>query len=175
MKESDNRLADENTSCVSNDKRADILQSAFEHYYGMAMDHHTKAATTSNILLVIVGAILVLVGYDKELCRSDIDVGSAIAVMVIGLFGAVWARKQHERYHYWEFIAIAYQRELKKIMPDLKTRHAYKDNAETHAESQFGHFFAKTVKDRYLWVILHVIIAILGAVLLILSLLNTCK
>jgi hypothetical protein len=174
MNESDSKQVDKNTKHVCVDKKADILQATFEHYYGMAMDHHTKAATTSNILIVIVGAILVLVGFDKEICRSVVDVGSAIAVMLIGLFGAVWARKQHERYHYWEFIAIEYQKELKKIMPELETRHAYKNGAEAYAEEQFGHFFAKTLKDRYLWVILHVIVVVIGIVLLILSLLETC-
>ena len=159
--------------CV--DKKADILQATFEHYYKMAMDHHTKAATTSNILLVIVGAILVLVGLDKEICRSVVDAGSAIAMMLIGLFGAVWAWKQHERYHYWEFIAIEYQKELKKIMPELETGQAYKNGAEAHAEKKFKRFFAKTLKDRYLWVILHFIVIAIGTALLILSLLVACS
>jgi ABC-type nickel/cobalt efflux system permease component RcnA len=175
MNENDSKQVDGNTKHVCVDKRADILQATFEHYYGMAMDHHTKAATTSNILLGIVGAILVLVGLDKGTCRSVLDVGSAIAVMLIGLFGAVWAWKQHERYHYWQFIADEYQKELKKIMPELETRHAYENGAEAHAKDQFGHFFAKTLKDRYLWVILNLIIIVIGIGLLILSLLKTCR
>jgi hypothetical protein len=32
----------------------------------MAMDHHTKAATVSNILIVIVGALLVIIGLDDK-------------------------------------------------------------------------------------------------------------
>ena len=116
MNENDSKKVDENIEHVCVDKAADILQATFEHHYKMAMDHHTKAATTSNILLVIVGAILVLVGLDNEICRSGVDVVSTIAVILIGLFGAVWAWKQHERYHYWEFIALKYQKELKKIV-----------------------------------------------------------
>jgi hypothetical protein len=175
MNESDNNQVDENTEHVSVDKRADILQATFEHYYGMAMDHHTKAATTSNILLVIVGAILVLVGFDKVICRSEVDLGSAILVILIGIFGAVWAWKQHERYRYWEFIAIEYQKVLMKITPKLRTRHAYKSDAEDCAEEYFGHFFAKTLKDRYLWVILHVMVVAIGIVLLKLALQTTCQ
>ena len=49
------------------EKRAEILQASFEHYYKMAMDHHTKAATTSNLLLIIVGALIALVGHDNKL------------------------------------------------------------------------------------------------------------
>ncbi len=173
MNRSNSKRVDKN-KYVSVDKRADVLQATFEHYYRMAMDHHTKAATTSNILLVIVGALLVLVGLDEKICCSGVDIGSAIAVILIGLFGAVWAWKQHERYHYWEFIAIKYQQELKKIMPGLETRHSYKNGAVAYAKDQFGHFFAETLKDRWLWVILHFIIVVMGITLLILSLLNTC-
>jgi hypothetical protein len=172
MTKSDSKQVDEKS--LEPEKKADILQATFEHYYGMAMDHHTKAATTSNILLVIVGAILVLVGFDKEVCRSVVDLGSAIAVMLIGLFGGVWAWKQHERYHYWQFIAIEYQKELKKLMPELETRYAYRNSAKADAEKDFGHFFARTLEDRYLWVSLHVIVAVIGLVLLILSSLAPC-
>lgn len=174
MNKSGSEQADEIADRTGVEWKAGILQATFEHHYRMAMDHHTKGGTTSQILLVIVGAILVLVGYDKEICRTVVDIGSAIAVMLIGSFGAVWVLKQHERYHYWEFIAIEYQKELKKIIPELETRHAYKNGAEAYAEDQFGRFFAKTLKDRYLWVGLHVIVVAIGIVILILSLLETC-
>ena len=60
-------------------------------------------------------------------------------------------------------------------MPELETRHAYHNGAEAHAETQFGRFFAKTLKDRYLWVILNLIIIVIGMGLLTLSLLKTCR
>src|SRR5215207_3659614 len=97
---------------INLDKRADILQATFEHYYKMAMDHHAKAATTSNILLILVAAILTLVGLNKQVCYEPVDVGSAIGVIVIALLGAGWAWKQYERYQYWEYIARQYQEEL---------------------------------------------------------------
>ena len=101
------------------DKQAEILQDTFKHYYSMAMDHHTKAGTTSNMLLIIVGAIISLIGLDNTSSGIVGRIGG-LAVLVIGLFGAVWVLKQHERYHFWEHIAYEYQNELKKIMPSLK-------------------------------------------------------
>ena len=175
MDDGERKQANENSEHVHPEKRADILQSTFEHYYRMAMDHHTKAATTSNILLAIVGAILVLAGSQQGICRSAVDIGSAVAVTLIGIFGAVWARKQHERYYYWEFIAIEYQKELKKLVPGLETRHAYKNDAEAYAEKQFGHFIAKTLTDLHLWVLLHIIVAVMGIVLFLLSVQTPCS
>lgn len=175
MTENESKQADEKSKFVSVDKKADILQANFKHYYGMAMDHHTKAGTTSNIILVIVGAILILVGLDRGICRSEVDIVSAIALISLGLFGAAWAWRQNERYRYWEFIAIAYQKEIQKIMPELKTRCDYRDKAKEHVKKKFRPFFTDTLEDRYLWVLLHLFIIIIGAAILILSLLNTCQ
>ena len=168
MPENDKKQHDGNTNHLSQDKRADILQATFKHYFEMAMDHHTKAATTSNILLVIVGAIIALVGLDKKVC-GVVDFGGGLAVFVIGLFGAVWAWKQHERYHYWQNIADEYYEELTKIVPMLKTRDKYDEDAKEAAAEEFGTLFARRILDRYLWVSLHGIIAVAGLWLSVIS------
>ena len=155
---------------ISRDKKADILQSTFEHYYKMAMDHHTKAATTSNILIVIVGALLVIVGLDKQICRSPEDIGSAITMILIGFIGAAWAWKQHERYLYWECYSKYYQIDLKKLMPEFKTKEDYYDDAKNYikGKGRIMAFFADR-KDSYFWVLLHIIVMLMGILLLIYS------
>jgi hypothetical protein len=52
----------------------------------MAMDHPTKAATTSNILLVVVGAIITLMGFNKEISTIG-----GVVILIIGIFGMAWA------------------------------------------------------------------------------------
>ena len=79
----------------------------------MAMDHQTKAGTTSNMFLIIVGAIISLLGLDNTLSSTTGLIGG-FAVFIIGLFGVVWVLKQHERYFFWEHIAYEYQNELVK-------------------------------------------------------------
>jgi len=161
----------ENISPLSQDKKADILQATFKHYFEMAMDHHTKAATTSHILLIIVGAMIGLVNLDKKI-SGGADFVSGLAVFVIGCFGAVWAWKQHERYHYWERIAYEYQKELIKIVPGLKTAETYHHAAQEATAKEFGWMFAKQILDRYLWVGLHVIVVVIGFVLMAVSIVS---
>ncbi len=160
----------ENTDFVNLNKTADILQATFKHYYDMAMDHHTKAGTTSTILLAIVGAIITLVTYRKESGSSDTFVVGGLAVLVIGLFGAVWVWKQHERYRHWATIAKEYQKELANIVRMLKTQDTYKAHATEEASKKFTPLFAKYIKDRYLWVSLHIIIALIGLGLMLVGL-----
>ena len=156
-KETQNR----NTNHVHLDKRADILQCSFEHYYKMAMDHHTKAATTSNLLLIIVGALIALVGHDNDL-SNGIDVVGGFGIFVIGVFGAVWVLKQHERYFFWQLIAKKYQEELAKIVSEFKTGEEYdKEFASAEVKMKFG-WISDKKWDRRLWIILHSIVAFIG-------------
>lgn len=150
------------------DTLAPILQATFQHYFGMAMDHHTKAGTTSNYLLIVVGAIITLVTLDNEL-SGVFDFVSGLAVSVIGFFGIVWVWKQHERYHFWEHIAYEYQKELIKIVPKRKTDEpmlkmgeSYYDAALEATAKEFGPRFVKKVRDRYLYVFLHGLIVVIG-------------
>jgi hypothetical protein len=149
---------------VNLEKKADILQSLFKHYYEMAMDHHSKAGTTSNILLIIVAAVIGLVGLDNKVGGS-LDILCGFAVAIVGLFGVVWCWKQHERYHFWEYVAKKYLRELVKIgeLPDRGdlSRDPYLEEAREHTAQKFGPRFAQ-IDDRYLWVTLHFFVVLLG-------------
>ena len=171
MARSQNKKPDQPPEYASVDKRADILHATFKHYFDMAMDHHTKAGTTSNMLLIIVGAILGIAGLDSTV-GGVMDLAGGFAVTTIGLFGLLWAWKQHERYHYWEHIAYEYQKELTRIMPGLMTAEAgsaYDRAAQDHTLRLFPRLIARGVKDRYLWVWLHVFIMMIGIALMFVS------
>ncbi len=154
---------------VNIEKSADILQVTFKHYFDMAIAHNAKAATTSNILLVVVGAIIAIIGHDNEI-KGLVDSGDAIAICVIGIFGAVWVRKQQERYHYWRSIALVYQNELIQIVPLLKTEKVYEEHAREQAEKELGKILARWVLERHLWVTLHIIVFTVGLGLILVSL-----
>jgi hypothetical protein len=148
--------------------RANILQMTFKHYFEMAMDHHTKAATTSNFLLIIVGAIVSFASVDASI-GSTVRFVSGLAVFVIGLFGAVWTWKQHERYYFWQHVAYQYQNELKKIVPEFKTGNEYYDDAKDAAAKIYKPFFAKFIHERWLWASLHGMVAAIGLGLMVLA------
>lgn len=152
---------------VSLDTKASILQATFQHYFAMAMDHHTKAGTTSNFLLIIVAAIISFVGLES--IDGTADLVSGLAVFVIGLFGAVWSWKQHERYYFWQHVAYEYQAELKEIVPGLKMGCEYYEAAKCVAAEEYTAIFALKLHERWLWVSLHGIVAALGLGLIVLA------
>lgn len=168
MSEGEKKQDGENPEKIRPDTIASILQATFKHYFEMAMDHHTKAATTSNFLLIIVGAIISFVSLDARI-GGTVDFVSGLAVFVIGLFGAAWARKQHERYYYWQHIAYEYQKELVKIVPGLRMGKDYDDSAKNAAAKEYGSLIATKIHERWLWFSLHLFVAVLGLGLMALA------
>ena len=168
MSENVKMQGSENQEQVDKDTRANILQMTFKHYFEMAMDHHSKAATTSNFLLIIVGAIISFINLDTGI-GGTVDVVGGLAVFIIGLFGAAWTWKQHERYSFWQHIAYEYQKELTKIVPNLKTGRDYYEVAENSAVDEYKSFFARSLHERWLWVTLHGLVAAIGFGLMFLA------
>jgi len=172
--ESDSNQCNDTGKEVGPDKKADVLQSTFHHYYSMAMDHYTKAGNVSQLLLAVVSAMFIMIGYNDKIDGGATDIIGGFMVMSLGLFGAIWAGRQMERYRFWEFIALKYQNDLKGIFPDLKMREEHEPKDDKHLKEPtpqkccvklvncLWHFFG-WVQDRYLWIILHVIIMVMGA------------
>jgi hypothetical protein len=156
---------------VSLDKRVDILHATFKHYFDMALDHHTKAGTTSHILLIIVTALIALAGQEQTGELAGLTIGCTI--FFIGLFGMVWVRKQHERYFYWQHIAYRYQRELAKIVPNFKTGTDYYADAREVTKAD-GYGVINQIRDRHFWVTLHFFIAFSGLLLVVRALYVLC-
>ena len=158
---SENMMMEDSIPSVraSLDTSANVLQGTFKHYFEVAMDHHAKAATTSNFLLIIMGLIISFVSSDKVI-DGTVDLISGVAVFFIGGFGVVWTRKQFERYTFWIQVAHQYQKDLAKIVPELKTEDNYYIYAKMGTAKKYG-AFAK-IHDLWLWALLHCIVAVIG-------------
>ena len=157
---------------VNVEKSADILQAISKHYFDTASNHNAKAATTSNILLVIVGVIIAIVGQDGEI-RGLIDSGGATLICVIGIFGIIWTRKQQERYYYWRHIAMKYQENLTEIVPSLEMESKYTKSAREFTKVKFKLMSPGQIRERYLWAILYAIVFAIGLGLLLITLAPT--
>jgi hypothetical protein len=167
MVDSNTRLnseKEEPATGVTENKKADILQAMFQHYADVGLDHQRQSATTSNILLVIAGAILTLVGRDKNM-DSVWDAMGAAAVAVIGGFGMMWSWKQHQTYKFWTTIAGTYQKDLCELMPGLQQVGNLYRNADCETAKEYGAFTVRKLRIRYLWVGLHGVVMLLGITL----------
>ncbi len=154
---------------ASIDTTANILQATYKHYFEIAIDHHTKAATTSNFLLIIVGVMISFVSFDTAV-GGTVDLVSGAVVFGTGLFGIVWTRKQFERYKFWQHIAHQYQRDLAEMVPELNTENVYRPMAKASTEKDFK--VLTRIHELWLWGSLHGIVAAIGLGLMVLAALS---
>ena len=77
----------------------DALFGMFKQYMDHALHHQQQRSTIANIVIILSGAIIGLVTFDKVICGPDLVAG--IFVAGLGLFGLAWSIKQHERYSYY--------------------------------------------------------------------------
>ena len=144
--------------------KAETLRAMFKHYADVGLDHQRQSATTSNILLLIAGAILTLIGIDNSLDGLGDALGAA-AVAIIGGFGMIWSWKQHETYKYWTNIAQVYQKELFTLVHGPRQVSELTDDADSETAKEYGAFAVYNLRIRYLWVALHGLVMVLGIVL----------
>ena len=149
---------------LSPDKKADILHAMFQHHADAGQEHQRQAATTSNILLLVSGGILTLVGLDAALAGLG-DALATLAVALIGGFGMVWSWKQHQAYAYSTNVAEQYQMVLSNFVSELKKARRLEKVARKVTADEYGTFVTGTLRIRYLWVALHGAVMLLGTVL----------
>lgn len=95
----------------------DILLTMFKHYMDQGLHHQKQRSTTANIVLVLSGALIGLITLDHKF--SDTDLLSAIFLTGLGLFGALWSSKQHERYAFYLERASGYRDKLDSIATSI--------------------------------------------------------
>jgi hypothetical protein len=91
--------------------RIDVLLAMFKQYLGQALHHQKQRSTTANILLILAGAAIGLITFDREL-GGKTDVIAAFFLIGVGCFGCFWSVKQHERYAFYLERAQGYRNKL---------------------------------------------------------------
>jgi hypothetical protein len=101
---------------MDNQDTKDALWKLYQDHYTHVRHYETQRSTVTNLLLTIAAALLAFVTYDKELTRSDISLTSLI--FVIGLFGAAFSLKYHERSSFHYNRLLQYRDKLDELLSD---------------------------------------------------------
>ena len=147
----------------------DVLLSLMEEHYRQIRHYDTQRSTVSNLLVIIAAAVLAFVTYDKALTHSDLPL--TILLFVVGLFGASFCMKYFERATLHANRFRKYQEKLDEVVFDSKLIQILRDETDQQHAKQFP----KLTKGRLswakvsrLWIIFHLLLALLGFILSIL-------
>ena len=147
----------------------DALFGMFKQYMEQGLHHQQQRSTIANIVLVLSGAIVGLVTFDNEICGPDVIAG--IFLVGLGLFGAAWSAKQHERYAYYLQRARGYRDALAAALPlDMASIDKTADEA-TAKQYRILH----RLRLWYFWTFLYVLVVAVGVLIVVYASQTPCE
>lgn len=184
-----------NKSSDTQDARRDVLWKLYVEHFTQIRHYDTQRSAVTNLLAVVAAALLTFVTYDKSINREDAYLTSLIALL--GLFGAAFSLKYHERVSFRASIAEEGFQELSKLItppsstPNKTHEPSTPDDVQNQPASileQQKQFAIEKHKKKFsllyddgklgwvkvhrLWIIFHLILALLGAFLTVKALVN---
>ena len=134
----------------------DILTRAWQENLASMRQMDAQRTTLSNIIFVIAAAATgLLIKHDT----TSVGWQAALALLIIGVFGIIAVLKLYERHQLYKTRAEACLQEVSQGTFDL-----LKDTETVHEKE---HKFLSGQKLYELWVMLHVLIALVGACVLV--------
>ena len=138
---------------------AEILWGLYQDHCTWERHHEEQRATATNILIAVAAGILSIMSLDGI---GESDLPLAFFLMTQGLFGAVFAAKQYERFARHQNLAKKYRDALDKEFADA---HIVQLRNTGDDEHQRNYGSLSKLRLKWFWISLHLIIAVFGLVL----------
>jgi hypothetical protein len=139
----------------------DILWNMYQEHCTHGRHTETLRATTTNILLAVAaGTIAVITHGDNSIALKNLPL--AILLVLVGLLGAIFSAKYHERFAMHTERARKYRDALEKLVPASDIR-LLKTQADEISEKKYPRLFHLRLYK--FWITLHFLVAVLGLVL----------
>jgi hypothetical protein len=140
-----------------------------EYLWRMVNEHMTQArhqetlrSSMTTVLITLAGLIVSIVAYDKASSLGDL--APALLLLLLGIFGIFFSAKHYERFNFHIARVRSYRAQLEKSFTDVPWKSLREEADAYHAKS-----FPRMVHHRQnqLWLVLHGVIASLGAALML--------
>lgn len=141
--------------------QAEVLWRMYNEHVTMGRHHETQRSSTSQIILVVVAALIGFFGSSRATHGSTGLM--AVFVISLGLFGALFSAKQYERAKFHMLAAGLHRQALEARVGMNLSR--IRTEAETAQALLFPR--ANAWRLNLFWIRLHLIVAFIGAAMLI--------
>ncbi|MNJ32721.1 hypothetical protein D3C77_273950 [compost metagenome] len=129
------------------------LQTIYQQYCEQVRHHQDERRTIANTLIVIVSGLIALTAIDQKIDTNDLP--TFIALIIVGLFGALCMIKCHGLIRFYKNVAS----EVANEFTDIKT-----EDIEIRIKANQPNFWKCIGKMRlwYLWLALFLLVSIFG-------------
>ncbi len=139
----------------------ETLLALYKEQTDQARHHEDQRATISNYALLLAGAVLGLINADA-LRSAQLQLGCFL--VITGCFGSFVTAKHYERSRYHARSAGSYRRRIEALQPDTAI-----EREDIRSEQRREFPFLNGERLWTLWVSLHILVAVLGALLAVLA------
>ncbi|MBN2012691.1 hypothetical protein JW960_25405 [candidate division KSB1 bacterium] len=146
----------------------ELLMMKYKEQKTQARQHETHRATVTNLVILIAGGALSIVGFQTI---TVIHFVIGLFILFLGVFGAILSKKHYERFKYHTLWAHEYDKKLLKIFKESEIED-FKKKKLKH-EKEFG-WISKTRANK-LWTGIHLLIALLGLLIIIITTIKVLK
>jgi hypothetical protein len=144
------------------DPESEFLWRFYQDHITHGRHHETLRATTTTVLLAIAAGILGLLGGMHSLPLQKGQLPLTLFLFILGVFGAFFSAKYHERFEFNMFRARQYRESLEKRLPNLQG-HDKRAAADAKTKAKYPRLYHRRLHKFWMW--LHLSIAILGLLL----------
>lgn len=139
----------------------EILWSMYQEHCTHGRHHESLRATTTNLLLVIAAAAIAVMTRGETLGLNNLPL--ALLLFPIGMFGAIFSAKYHERFEMHMERADRYRAALLEGTSLIREIHSLAADADVATKKKHPWLFGLRLYK--LWIALHFLVAALGLTL----------
>jgi hypothetical protein len=145
----------------------DVLWGLYQEHCDQGRHHENQRAAVTNVIIAIAAGVLGIASLDQSLDKTDIPM--TLFIVILGLFGALLCAKHYERFEMHAERYRKYRDELEQLLPSTKIR-----QLKEEADKKHNRRYPRLHKVRlfWLWVGIHLGIAVFGLALSLLALLS---
>ena len=137
---------------------ANILLKFCENEWLQGRQSEDQRATMTNFIVIIAAAVLgfiVQMGFDTQALPLS------ILLIPLGAYGALVSAKLYERWHFSMRRARYWRKRINELYPDAQLLQL-KEAADNEHKTKYNRF--RRLRLNWLWLTLHILIALLGIV-----------
>jgi hypothetical protein len=140
----------------------ETLWRLYQDHLTHGRHHETLRATTTTVLLAVAAGVLGLLGASRAWPLGLEQLPLSTFLVLLGVFGAFFSAKYHERFVFHMNRAREYRHILDKNLPDAKIN-AGRPTADRKTKAEHPWLYKRRLW--IFWVSLHLLIALLGVIL----------
>jgi len=145
----------------------DVLLALYQDAVGHGRHHEDQRALMTNLLVVICAGLLGVVGFDDRISRADLPF--SVFVIVLGVFGALFSAKHHERFDLHQERGKGFRKALEALHPET---HVSSLRATAATKVKEEHPYLYRVRLFWFWLAVPLIVAVTGAIVTVLAILG---